>query len=56
MTCFVGDFYIIFGYAYFNFIYFIFYSLLNRFGHLVDLYGWNPHCRYLDGTGPSGTS
>ncbi|KAJ6400944.1 hypothetical protein OIU84_016379 [Salix udensis] len=28
----------------------------DRFGHLVDLYGWNPHCRYLDGTGPSGTS
>lgn len=24
-----------------------------RFGHLVDLYAWNPHCRYLDGTGPS---
>lgn len=28
---------------------------LYRFGHLVDLYAWNPHCRYLDGTGPSGS-
>ncbi|CAL1384401.1 unnamed protein product [Linum trigynum] len=26
----------------------------DRFGHLVDLYAWNPHCRYLDGMGPSG--
>ncbi|KAF8394677.1 hypothetical protein HHK36_020893 [Tetracentron sinense] len=26
----------------------------DRFGHLVDLYSWNPHCRYLDGIGPSG--
>ncbi|KAF8039723.1 hypothetical protein BT93_B2057 [Corymbia citriodora subsp. variegata] len=26
----------------------------DRFGHLVDLYGWTPQCRYLDGTGPSG--
>ncbi|ERN03117.1 hypothetical protein AMTRI_Chr02g220920 [Amborella trichopoda] len=26
----------------------------DRFGHLVDLYSWNPHCRYLDGKGPSG--
>ncbi|KAF5745935.1 hypothetical protein HS088_TW06G00100 [Tripterygium wilfordii] len=26
----------------------------DRFGHLVDLYSWNPHCRYLDGVGPSG--
>lgn len=26
----------------------------DRFGHLVDLYSWNPHCRYLDGLGPSG--
>ncbi|CAK7348448.1 unnamed protein product [Dovyalis caffra] len=26
----------------------------DRFGHLVDLYAWNPHCRYLDGLGPSG--
>ncbi|XP_069147464.1 uncharacterized protein [Solanum lycopersicum] len=26
----------------------------DRFGHLVDLYCWNPHCRYLDGYGPSG--
>eukprot|EP00262_Sarcandra_glabra_P003643 TRINITY_DN14396_c0_g1_i1.p1 TRINITY_DN14396_c0_g1~~TRINITY_DN14396_c0_g1_i1.p1 ORF type:complete len:366 (+),score=42.31 TRINITY_DN14396_c0_g1_i1:107-1204(+) len=26
----------------------------DRFGHLVDLYSWNPHCRYLDGMGPSG--
>jgi hypothetical protein len=24
----------------------------DRFGHLVDLYSWNPHCRYLDGIGP----
>ncbi|XP_054803830.1 uncharacterized protein LOC129307011 isoform X2 [Prosopis cineraria] len=27
----------------------------DRFGHLVDLYAWNPHCRYLDGFGPSGS-
>ncbi|KAA8536733.1 hypothetical protein F0562_029211 [Nyssa sinensis] len=26
----------------------------DRFGHLVDLYAWNPHCRNLDGIGPSG--
>ncbi|XP_059652286.1 uncharacterized protein LOC132299587 [Cornus florida] len=26
----------------------------DRFGHLVDLYAWNPHCRYLDGMSPSG--
>ncbi|KAJ8748279.1 hypothetical protein K2173_000851 [Erythroxylum novogranatense] len=26
----------------------------DSFGHLIDLYAWNPHCRYLDGTGPSG--
>ncbi|KAK9281067.1 hypothetical protein L1049_003960 [Liquidambar formosana] len=26
----------------------------DRFGHLVDLYSWNPHCRYLDGMSPSG--
>lgn len=26
----------------------------DRFGHLVDLYGWSPHCRYIDGTGPTG--
>ncbi|XP_022728069.1 uncharacterized protein LOC111283734 [Durio zibethinus] len=26
----------------------------DRFGHLVDAYAWNPHCRYLDGLGPSG--
>ncbi|XVF32912.1 hypothetical protein REPUB_Repub17cG0123700 [Reevesia pubescens] len=26
----------------------------DRFGHLVDLYAWNPHCRYIDGMGPSG--
>lgn len=26
----------------------------DRYGHLVDLYSWNPHCRYLDGLGPSG--
>ncbi|KAL5069010.1 hypothetical protein RYX36_019897 [Vicia faba] len=25
----------------------------DRFGHLVDLYAWNPHCRYLDGMGPA---
>ncbi|KAJ7973077.1 heme binding [Quillaja saponaria] len=25
----------------------------DRFGHLVDVYAWNPHCRYLDGIGPS---
>ncbi|ONK63586.1 uncharacterized protein A4U43_C07F16780 [Asparagus officinalis] len=28
----------------------------DRFGHLVDVYSWNPHCRYLDGKGPSGNS
>uniref|UniRef100_A0A2P2JT02 Cytochrome c-552/DMSO reductase-like haem-binding domain-containing protein n=1 Tax=Rhizophora mucronata TaxID=61149 RepID=A0A2P2JT02_RHIMU len=26
----------------------------DRFGNLVDLYAWNPHCRNLDGSGPSG--
>ncbi|XP_068663476.1 uncharacterized protein [Aristolochia californica] len=26
----------------------------DRFGHLVDLYSWNPHCRFLDGISPSG--
>ncbi|KAL9265011.1 hypothetical protein AKJ16_DCAP15700 [Drosera capensis] len=26
----------------------------DRFGNLVDVYAWNPHCRYLDGLGPSG--
>ncbi|XVF80690.1 hypothetical protein PTKIN_Ptkin15bG0095100 [Pterospermum kingtungense] len=26
----------------------------DRYGHLVDVYAWNPHCRYLDGMGPSG--
>lgn len=26
----------------------------DRFGHLVDVYAWNPHCRYLDGLSPSG--
>lgn len=26
----------------------------DRFGHLVDLYAWTPHCRYFDGKGPSG--
>ncbi|GAB2298432.1 hypothetical protein Dimus_032497 [Dionaea muscipula] len=26
----------------------------DRFGHLVDVYAWNPHCRYLDGLGPQG--
>ncbi|XP_039128087.1 uncharacterized protein LOC120264345 [Dioscorea cayenensis subsp. rotundata] len=25
----------------------------DRFGHLVDVYSWNPHCRFLDGKGPS---
>ncbi|XP_023004576.1 uncharacterized protein LOC111497835 [Cucurbita maxima] len=25
----------------------------DEFGHLVDLYAWNPHCRYLDGISPS---
>ncbi|XP_004309481.1 PREDICTED: uncharacterized protein LOC101311061 [Fragaria vesca subsp. vesca] len=25
----------------------------DRFGHLVDLYAWNPHCRYLDGISSS---
>ncbi|KAI0529131.1 hypothetical protein KFK09_001678 [Dendrobium nobile] len=25
----------------------------DRFGHLVDVYAWNPHCLYLDGKGPS---
>ncbi|KMT09985.1 hypothetical protein BVRB_5g122010 [Beta vulgaris subsp. vulgaris] len=28
----------------------------DRFGHLVDVYSWNPHCRYLDGHGPSGSN
>ncbi|KAL9242954.1 hypothetical protein vseg_016907 [Gypsophila vaccaria] len=28
----------------------------DRFGHLVDVYAWNPHCRYLDGQGPSGSN
>ncbi|KAL7235353.1 hypothetical protein ACSBR1_018785 [Camellia fascicularis] len=26
----------------------------DRFGHLVDVYAWNPHCRNLDGISPSG--
>ncbi|XP_011079537.1 uncharacterized protein LOC105163032 [Sesamum indicum] len=26
----------------------------DRFGHLVDVYAWNPHCRFLDGMSPSG--
>ncbi|KAL0435990.1 UNVERIFIED_CONTAM: hypothetical protein Sradi_0306900 [Sesamum radiatum] len=26
----------------------------DRFGHLVDVYSWNPHCRFLDGMSPSG--
>ncbi|KAL6525897.1 hypothetical protein OROMI_030292 [Orobanche minor] len=26
----------------------------DRFGHLVDVYAWNPHCRFLDGISPSG--
>ncbi|URE19900.1 Fip1 motif [Musa troglodytarum] len=25
----------------------------DSFGHLVDVYAWNPHCRYVDGIGPS---
>ncbi|XP_038980466.1 uncharacterized protein LOC103700994 [Phoenix dactylifera] len=28
----------------------------DRFGHLVDVYAWNPHCRYLDGKGPGNGS
>ncbi|THG11082.1 hypothetical protein TEA_002613 [Camellia sinensis var. sinensis] len=28
----------------------------DRFGHLVDVYAWNPHCRNLDGISPSGPS
>lgn len=26
----------------------------DRYGHLVDVYSWNPHCRNLDGISPSG--
>ncbi|PPD86487.1 hypothetical protein GOBAR_DD16579 [Gossypium barbadense] len=26
----------------------------HNFGPLVDAYAWNPHCRYLNGMGPSG--
>ncbi|KAI4365718.1 hypothetical protein MLD38_021682 [Melastoma candidum] len=26
----------------------------DRFGHLVDLFSWTPHCRFRDGTGPPG--
>lgn len=26
----------------------------DRFGHLVDLYTWTPHCRHLDGISPTG--
>ncbi|XP_058189981.1 uncharacterized protein LOC131307482 [Rhododendron vialii] len=26
----------------------------DRYGHLVDVYAWNPHCRNLDGVSPSG--
>ncbi|KAL6504985.1 hypothetical protein OROGR_024802 [Orobanche gracilis] len=26
----------------------------DRFGHLVDMYDWNPHCRFPDGISPSG--
>lgn len=26
----------------------------DRYGHLVDLYAWSPHCQYLDGISPSG--
>lgn len=40
----------------FPFCMFINYFFMNRFGQLVDLYAWTPHCRYLDGLGPSGTS
>ncbi|WOL10269.1 hypothetical protein Cni_G19023 [Canna indica] len=25
----------------------------DSFGHLVDIYAWNPHCRFYDGVGPS---
>ncbi|XP_020593358.1 uncharacterized protein LOC110033648 [Phalaenopsis equestris] len=28
----------------------------DRFGHLIDVYAWNPHCIYLDGKGPAGNS
>ncbi|KAJ6807735.1 uncharacterized protein M6B38_171190 [Iris pallida] len=28
----------------------------DRFGHLVDVYAWNPHCRYLDGKTQSGNT
>lgn len=40
-----------------NFFWICFFTLfciLSRFGHLVDVYAWNPHCRFLDGVGPSG--
>ncbi|XP_078443165.1 heme binding protein [Wolffia australiana] len=26
----------------------------DRFGHLIDVYAWNPHCLFPDGKGPSG--
>lgn len=26
----------------------------DRFGHLVDMYAWTPHCRNLDGISPTG--
>ncbi|CAM6113121.1 unnamed protein product [Calypogeia fissa] len=25
----------------------------DRFGSLVDMYAWSPHCKYLDGAGPN---
>lgn len=28
----------------------------DSFGHLNDMYGWNPHCRYIDGLSPNGSS
>ena len=31
------------------------FSLLNRFGHFVNLCARNPHYKYLDDTGPSST-
>ncbi|KAG9129779.1 hypothetical protein Leryth_015994 [Lithospermum erythrorhizon] len=26
----------------------------DRYGHLLDMYAWNPHCRNLDGISPAG--
>lgn len=28
--------------------------MVNRFGHLVDLYAWSPHCLNLDGVSSTG--